>query len=522
MSRRWTALGLLTVAVLLIGVDGTVLALATPFIGNDLGSNATGMLWVADIYSFVLAGLLVTMGSLGDRVGHKKLLLWGVVGFGAMSLATAYAPSVGLLIGARALLGVAGATLAPSTLALIRGLFSQPRQRTVAIGIWAAGFSAGSALGPVIGGLLLDHFWWGSVFLINVPVAVVLVVGGIALLPELPNPNPGPWDLPSAALSLVGVLGLVYAVKEGAAGGFGAATVIAGMAGVVALALFVRRQLRLTTPLIDLRLFRNTVFSVVVISNLFVVLGLSGVVFFLSQFFQLVDGYPPIRAGLAELPAAVAAMTFGVLAVAAVRVWSRRAVLATGLALVGTGLASLTAVDRSTAYPQLAITLFVVGAGLGLAYTVANDIILASVAPQRAGAAAAISETAYELGMALGIAVLGSIVACVYRGLAIPPGIDGAAARQARETLGGAHQVAASLPAPQAHDLLAASANAFTDGLAAAAAVGSVLLLVSAAAVWLLLKPRQPDRVSPCSKLNTLSGSYVALIVRKRSTLGPQ
>ena len=342
MSRRWTALGLLTLAVLLIGVDGTVLALATPFIVADLGSNATGMLWVADIYSFVLAGLLVTMGSLGDGLGHKKLLLWGVLGFGAMSLATAYAPSIGLLIGARALLGVAGATLAPSTLALIRGLFSQPRQRTVAIGIWAAGFSAGSALGPVIGGLLLDHFWWGSVFLINVPVVVVLVVLGIALLPELHNPSPGPWDLPSAVLSLVGMLGLVYAVKEGAAGGLGAATVIAGMAGVVALAVFVRRQLRLTTPLIDLRLFRNTVFSVVVVSNLFVVLGLSGVVFFLSQFFQLVDGYSPMQAGLAELPAAVAAMIFGVLAVAAVRVWSRRAVLATGLALVGTGLASLT------------------------------------------------------------------------------------------------------------------------------------------------------------------------------------
>jgi len=400
-------------------------------------------------------------------------------------------------------------------------LFSQPRERTLAVGIWAAGFSAGSALGPVIGGFLLEHFWWGSVFLINVPV-VLLVVGGIALLPELHNPSPGPWDLLSAVLSLVGVLGLVYAVKEGAAGGLGIATVIAGLAGVVALALFVRRQLRLTTPLIDLRLFRSMVFSVVVVSNLFVVLGLSGVVFFLSQFFQLVDGYTPMQAGLGELPAAVAAMTFGVLAVAAVRVWSRRAVLATGLALVGTGLASLTMVDRSTAYPQLALTLFVVGAGLGLAYTVANDVILASVAPQRAGAAAAISETAYELGMALGIAVLGSIVACVYRGLAIPPGIDDAAAGQARETLGGAHQVAATLPGPEAHDLLTASASAFTDGLAVAAGVGSVLLLVSAAAVWLLLKPHQPGRVSPCSKLNTLSGSYVALTVRKRSTFGPQ
>lgn len=242
-NRRWQALGLLTLAVLLIGVDGTVLALATPFIVTDLRSGAIGMLWVADIYSFVLAGLLVTMGSLGDRVGHRKLLRWGAIGFGAMSIATAYAPSVGLLIGARALLGVAGATLAPSTLALIRGLFSQPRERTVAIGIWAAGFSAGSALGPVIGGLLLERFWWGSVFLINVPVVLVLLVGGVTLLPEPRNPRHGPWDLLSALLSLVGTLGLVYAVKEGAAGGLGVATVLAGTVGASVLALFIRRQL---------------------------------------------------------------------------------------------------------------------------------------------------------------------------------------------------------------------------------------------------------------------------------------
>lgn len=274
--------------------------------------------------------------------------------------------------------------------------------------------------------------------------------------------------------------------------------------------------------MIDLRLFRSKVFSVVVVSNLFVVLGLSGVVFFLSQFFQLVDGYTPLQAGLAELPAAVAAMAFGVLAVAAVRVWSRRAVLATGLALVGAGLASLTALDPSTSYPRLGITLFVVGAGLGLAYTVANDVILASVAPERAGAAAAISETAYELGMALGIAVLGSIVAYVYRGLVIPSGVRDAAAAQAKETLGGAHQAAATLRPDEAHDLLAMAASTFTEGLAVAAGVGAALLLVSAAAVWLLLKPAQPETVSPCSKLNTPSGSYVALIARNRSTFDPQ
>jgi len=276
----------------------------------------------------------------------------------------------------------------------------------------------------------------------------------------------------------------------------------------VALALFARRQLRLTTPLIDVRLFADRAFSGVVVANLLSVLGLSGVVFFLSQFFQLVGGYSPMQAGLAELPAAVAAMVFGLLAGVFVRFWTCRVLLASGPALVGAGLASLTLVGPSTAYPRIGGALFVVGAGLGLAYTVANNVILAGVAPERTGAAAAISETAYELGMALGIATLGSVVAAVYRGLTVPPGVHAGVAAQAKQTLGGANQAAAMLPADQADQLLTAARGAFTDGLVAAAGVGSALLLASATVVWLLLKPTpQPGRVSPCSKVNTLSGS---------------
>ena len=317
MTRAWLALSVLTLAVLLIGIDGTVLALAIPFIGRDLGTGATQVLWIGDIYSFVLAGLLVTMGSLGDRIGHKKLLLAGATAFAVTSIAAAYAPSPGLLIGARALLGVAGATLAPSTLALIRALFVQPRERTVAVSIWASAFSAGAVLGPVLGGLLLENFWWGSVFLINVPVSVALLVGGMVLLPEQRNPMPGPWDLPSVGLSLVGMLGLVYGIKEGVAHGLRVDVVAGGVVGAVALALFLRRQLRLPTPLIDIRLFRNRTFSGVIVANLLAVLGLSGVVYFLSQFFQLVMGYSPLKAGLAELPAAVSATFFGLLAAVA-------------------------------------------------------------------------------------------------------------------------------------------------------------------------------------------------------------
>jgi MFS transporter, DHA2 family, multidrug resistance protein len=492
MTRRWLALGVLTLAVLLIGVDGTVLALATPFIGQDLGASFTQILWIGDIYSFVLAGLLISMGSLGDRVGHKKLLLCGATAFAIVSVITAYSSSPEMLIATRALLGVAGATLTPATLALIRGLFPDRRERSIAVGIWASAFSAGAAFGPIVGGILLEHFWWGSVFLINVPVMLVLLVGGLVLLPEHRNPEPGPWDLPSVGLSMLGMLGVVYAIKEGAALGVRVDVVAAAVIGVAALVVFVRRQLRLPTPLIDVRLFGNRAFSGVVAANLLSVLGLSGLVFFLSQFFQLVHGYGPLKAGLAELPAAVTATVFGVLAGVAVRYWSSRAVLTVGLALVGVAMASLTMLTPSTPYLPLGAALFVVGVGLGLAFTVASDVILASVPKERAGAAAAVSETAYELGMALGIATLGSIVTGVYRGFVVPPGIPAAVAADARDSLSAAIDAATALPASQSEALLDAAKEAFTNGLAIASGVGSVLMLISAAAVWFLLRQRLP------------------------------
>lgn len=483
MTHRWLALVVLSLGVLLIGVDSTVLAVATPMISEDLGASATQILWIGDIYSFVLAGLLITMGSLGDRIGHKKLLLGSATAFALASLATAYAPTAETLIAARALLGVVGASLAPSTLALIRGLFSNPRERSVAVGIWASVFAAGTALGPVVGGALLEHFWWGSVFLINIPVIVVLVVGGSLLLPELRDPIPGPWDLVGVGLSLVGMLGLVYAVKQGAAHGFHAEIVVAALVGVAALTLFVRRQLTTPNPLIDVRLFTNARFSGVVLTNTLTVLGPSALLYFLSQYLQLVEGYSPLQAGLAELPAAVAAMAFGVLAGVAVRYWSQRAVLATALVLLGVAMGSLTALTPSTTYPQIGIALFVIGAGLGVAFAVANDVVIASVPPQNAGAAAGISETAYELGTALGIALLGSVIAGVYRQLAHAPDT---------------HPFAAAITADH---------NAFATGLAAAAGIGSALLLASALAVWILLKPPPHQQLLPYCDSNCEEGS---------------
>ena len=494
MTRRWFALGVLTMAVLIIGVDGTVLALAMPFISADLSASGTQLLWIGDIYSFVLAALLISMGSLGDRIGHKKLLLCGATLFGIVSAITAYSSSPEMLIATRALLGLAGATLAPATLALIRGLFPDQRERSIAVGIWASAFSAGAALGPVIGGVLLEHFWWGSVFLINIPAMVVLVVGGLVLLPEHRNPEPGPWDLPSVGLSMVGMLGVIYAIKEGiaaAAHGIRIDAVLAALLGAAALTLFVRRQLRLPVPLIDVRLFRRPVFTGVVVANLLSVLGLSGLVFFLSQYFQLVRGYGPLQAGLAELPAAVTATVFGVLAGIAVRYVSHRLVLTAGLTLVGVAMGTLMAfllLISPISYLPLGSTLFVVGVGLGLAFTVASDVILASVPPHRAGSAAAVSETAYELGMALGIATLGSVLTAVYRTVSVPPSLPGEIATQARDSLPSAIHAAQSLPAEQAERLLDPAREAFTHGLAVASGVGAALLLSAAVAVWWLLR----------------------------------
>ncbi|MDF3299768.1 MFS transporter [Streptomyces tropicalis] len=484
---RWLALSVLVLAVLLVAVDATVLGLATPYISEDLRPSGTQLLWIGDVYSFVIAGLLVSMGSLGDRVGRKRILLVGATAFGALSVLNAYATTPALLILARALLGVAGATLMPATLALIRNLFHDARERSLAIGIWGATASAGTAVGPIAGGFLLEHFWWGSVFLINLPVMAVLVLVGIRTLPESRTLHPGPWDLRSVLLSLVGMIALVYAVKEAAGRGPTAVSLVTALLGAVALYGFVHRQLTLPTPLLDMRLFRNRGFSGAVLADLLTVLGMSGLVFFLSQYLQLVQGRRPFEAGLAELPAAVGAVAAGLVAGRAARRFSVRAVVCGGLAAVGLALAALTALSATTGYPLLGAALLVVGVGAGLSFTVTADVILAAVPKEHAGAASAVSETAYELGAALGIALLGSIVTGAYRGFAGPAGTPPAA----RESLGGAVEAAAGMPQHAARELLTAARDSFVHGLHLASGAGAVVLLATAVAAWFLLRGRR-------------------------------
>ncbi|PZT74076.1 MULTISPECIES: MFS transporter [unclassified Streptomyces] len=488
---RWIALAVLVLAVLLVAVDATVLGLATPFLSEDLEPTGTQLLWIGDVYSFVIAGLLVSMGSLGDRIGRKKLLLCGATAFGAVSVLNAYAHTPEMMIVARALLGVAGATLMPSTLALIRNLFHDPRERSLAIGIWGAMASAGAAVGPVVGGFLLEHFWWGSVFLINLPVMAVLVAVGIKLIPESKNPAPGPWDLPSVGLSLVGMIAVVYAIKELAAHGASWTPALVGVAGLLALTWFVRRQFRLPAPLLDMRLFHHRGFSGAVLADLLTILGLSGLVFFLSQFLQLVQGRGPLEAGLAELPAAVGAVTAGLLAGVVARRYTVRVVVSGGLAAIGLALATVAAVHRDTAYPLIGALLLVVGVGAGFAFTVTSDVILSSVPKEHAGSASAVSETAYELGAALGIALLGSIVTHSYQSFTAPEGTPTAVSSAAHESLGGAVESSHLLPAHEAAELVSAAQDAFVDGLHLASIIGAVVLVATAVAAWFLLRGQE-------------------------------
>ncbi|MET9531835.1 MULTISPECIES: MFS transporter [unclassified Streptomyces] len=490
---RWLALAVLVLAVLLVAVDATVLGLATPFLSEDLKPSGTQLLWIGDIYSFVIAGLLVSMGSLGDRIGRKKLLLTGAVAFGGISVLNAYANSPEMMIAARALLGVAGATLMPSTLALIRNIFHDPKERSLAVGIWGAAASAGTAVGPVVGGFLLENFWWGSVFLINLPVMLVLVVVGVKVLPESRDPHPGPWDLVSVGLSLVGVMAVVYAVKEAAANGIHWDTLASAVVGVLALLWFARRQLTLESPLLDMRLFHHRGFSGAVLADLLTILGLSGLVFFLSQFLQLVQGRSPLAAGLIELPAAVGAVATGLMAGYMARRASVRSAVAGGLAAVAVALAGCVWVSSSTGVVALGAALFFGGLGAGLAFTVTSDVLLSSVPKDQAGAASAVSETAYELGTALGIALLGSVVTGIYRGFSIPHGVPAGAAEAAHESLGGAVEAAKTLPHDQGAALLSSAQEAFTHGFQAAAGVGSVVLFATAVTSWFLLRGQKLD-----------------------------
>ncbi|MGP3974510.1 MFS transporter [Streptomyces sp. 8N114] len=492
-AREWAGLLILTLPVLLIAIDLTVLGFAVPALSEDLAPSSTQLLWTVDIYSFVLAGLLVTMGTLGDRIGRRKLLMAGCAGFGVASALAAYAPSAGALIAARVLLGVAGATLMPSTLSLLRSMFGDERQRLVAVAAWGSAFNAGSALGPVVGGLLLEHFWWGSVFLINLPLVLLALIGLPLLVPETKDPAPGRFDLPSAALTLLTVLPVVYAIKTFAHGDELEALPFLA-AGLVLGTVFVRRQRTLADPLIDISLFRVRHFSAAIVTNVLVVFVMAGSLFFLPQFLQLSAGLSPLRGGLMLLPGTALAVASGFFAAAAARRTGVRQLITAGLATAALGFAALTALPLGHGVAVVVLAFCLVSLGVSTVMTLTNSMVLSTVPPERAGAASAVSETGIELGGALGVAVLGSVLSSAYR-MSLDP-VDGVPARvldAARETLGNAVAAAARLGGDPGRELAAEAKSAFAGGIQFTGLAGAGLLAVAAALAWVLLRPRPEE-----------------------------
>ena len=499
--RRWSALAVLALPVLLISIDMTVLGFAVPALTTDLGPTSTELLWIVDIYSFLLAGLLVLMGNLGDRIGRRRLLVVGAAAFGCASLVAAFSTTAGMLIAARALLGLGGATLMPSTLALLRSVFPDAQERRLAIAVWAAAFSGGAALGPIIGGFLLEHFWWGSVFLVNAPVMVLLLVGAPLLLPESRNPRPGPFDALSAVLSIAGVLPLVYALKTAAHDGVSVPVLVGLAAGLGLLWTFVRRQRRLAEPLLDLRLFGSRAFSVAVTTNLLTVFALLGLMFFLPQYLMLVLGMSPLVAGLWMLPLAGATVAGSLAAPWLARALHLRWVVGGGMALAATGLAAGTLLGVDGDRVVLVVVGLLIGTGVGAAEALTNDVILATAPPERAGAAASVSETAYEFGGAMGTAVLGTVGMSVYAAhLGAVDGVPGRDAEAARETLGGAAEVAAGLPADTAAAFLAEAGEAFVTGMHVVLGIAAVLAAYVAVQAVVLLRGSRGAGVAPADR----------------------
>jgi DHA2 family multidrug resistance protein-like MFS transporter len=497
--REWLGLAVLALPTLLQSLDISVLYLALPTLSAELGATGTEQLWILDSYGFLIAGFLVTMGGLGDRIGRRRLLLVGAAAFGVASVVAAFAASPVVLIVARAALGLAAATLMPSTLALITGMFADPRQRGLAVGVWMSCFMAGTAVGPVVGGALLERFWWGSAFLIGVPVMVLLLALGPVLLPEQRDPGrPGRLDLASVALSLGAVMPVVYGVKELARDGVATVPVAALVAGALAGAVFVRRQLRLADPLLDLGLFRRREFTSALSIGLVAGAVMGGSVYLVTQYLQQVLGLRPLQTGLCEVPQAVVMIAGSLLAPRLAGRFGPARVMAGGLVLAAGGLVALAVAGPVGGLAPAVVGLVLTHAGLGPTMALTVGMVLGAAPANKAGAASALSETGGELGIALGVAVFGSLGMAIYRvrlAACLPAGTPDGAGHAALESLAAAQSEAARLPGQLAGELLRAADAAFTTGMTLVTAVGAALFLGLA-----VLTARQLRDVAPAGE----------------------
>jgi EmrB/QacA subfamily drug resistance transporter len=479
MSSRWVALGVLCTSLLAIVVDNTIVNVALPTLVRELGADLSELQWVVDAYTLVFAGLLLVAGALGDRYGRRRTLLAGLAVFGAASAAAAYAGGVEALIVARAVMGAGAAFIMPATLSLLISVFPNPRERATAIGIWAATAGLGVALGPVAGGVLLDHFWWGSIFIVNVPLCAAALLVGRRVVPESRDAAARRIDWTGAALSSTGLVVLVWAIIEAPEKGWTAPAVLgAGALAAAALAAFVLQQRRAAEPLLDVRLFRNPRFTAASLMIMVLFFALFGFLFLSTQYLQFVLGYSPSAAGVRVLPYAGAMIVFASVSARLVDRFGTKRVATAGMLCFAAGLAVAATLGAGGGYGRLALALLLMGTGMGLAGAPATESIMGALPPDRANIGSAVNDTTRELGGALGVAIVGSIASSLYAG-ALPHAVPEAA----RDSLGAA---------VQAGDAIAAVArDAFVHAMARASLVVAVVSVLGALIAWRSLPARE-------------------------------
>ena len=487
--REWTGLAVIALPCLVYAMDMTVLNLAVPAISAELSPSSAQLLWIIDIYGFLVAGFLITMGTLGDRIGRRKLLLIGAAAFAAASVVAAFAHSVATLIAMRALLGIAGATLAPSTLSLIRNMFHDDQQRQFAIGVWIASFSLGGVIGPLVGGVVLQLFDWRAIFLVAVPVMLLLLVLGPKLLPEYKDPNAVHIDAASVLMSISAVLASIYGLKQLAEQGASIDALAMLAAGLVLAIVFVRRQARLAYPLLDLQLFRRPAFSAAIAAYALSALAMFGIYIFITQYLQGVLGLSPLQAGLATVPWSAGFLVGSLLAPRLARGRSVPRIMIGGLAAAALGFLMLGFVDHRFGLQVLIAATVVMSLALAPVFTLGNEVIITTAPPERTGAASAISETSAEFSGALGIALLGSLGSWLYRGrlgTALPEGLP----PEALATLGSTLATAKTLPGPAGDALDAVARAAFVDSFQSIALIcAGIVALAALLAAHILRRP---------------------------------
>jgi MFS transporter, DHA2 family, multidrug resistance protein len=492
--RKWLGLAVLVLPSTLLFMMLTILFLAIPHLAADLGSSSTETLWILDIYGFMMAGLLVAMGTLADRMGRRRLLMIGAAVFGVVSIVAVYTDDPTMMIVWRAVLGIAAAAQMPSTLGLIFALFTDPRQRGIGVGVWAGGISAGVALGPLLSGLLLEAFSWQATFLVAVPVMALVLIGAPLLLPEHRDPNAGRLDLVSVVLLLATLFPVIYGVKSIAKGDPAVVSALTIAAGLLFGVWFVVRQLHSAQPLLDVRLFANRTVRGALVVFVLAATGLGGVYFLMTQYLQLVAGLSPIQTGLSILPAALALVVVASVSPILARRIRPGNVIAIGLAVQVVGYLMLTQVGPA-GLPLLIAGFIVLYPAVAPSMALTTDLVVGSVPPEKTGAASGLSTTASDLGISLGVAVVGSVGVAVYRGAmegalpaGLPPGVDEAAAG----SINGAVAAAGQLPAELGATLLETARAAFTSGLNVGALIAAVLAAAAAVVAVIQLRHVPP------------------------------